>query len=173
MTGAGDIGIRSVDASDHTALAALMAEMQAHYRVPCPTPEDILAGLATMPQGVEILVAERDGELRGFAAAAAIYPGPGLASGFFLKELYVARDARGGGIGRSLMRALAELALARGHRRLDWTADAGNPDLLRFYESLGAAAQTEKIFFRLTGDALAMTAQRPLRTGGVEPQPER
>lgn len=158
---AAQIDIRALAASDHEALAALMAEMQAHYRVPCPPSEAILDGLAKLPQGVEILIAERGGALLGFASACAIYPGPGLASGFFLKELYVARTARGGGIGRALMRALAELALARGHKRLDWTADAGNPELIRFYESLGAAAQTEKVFFRLTGEALASTAQRP------------
>lgn len=156
-----ELRIRALAASDHAALAALMAEMQAHYGVPCPMPDDIRGGLARRPQGVEILIAERDATLLGFAAACAIYPGPGLASGFFLKELYVARAARGGGIGRALMRALAELALARGHRRLDWTADAGNPELIRFYESLGAAAQTEKVFFRLTGEALAKTAQGP------------
>ncbi len=156
--------IRALAVPDHAALAALMAEMQAHYRVPCPPPQSILEGLARLPPGVEILIAEREGELLGFASACAIYPGPGLASGFFLKELYVAGAARGGGIGRALMHALAELALARGHRRLDWTADAGNPDLIRFYESLGAAAQTEKVFFRLTGEALARTAQGASRT---------
>ncbi len=156
-----ELGIRVLTAPDHPALAALMAEMQAHYRVPCPPSDSILDGLAKLPQGVEILIAERDGALLGFASACAIYPGPGLASGFFLKELYVARAARGGGIGRALMGALAELALARGHRRLDWTADAGNPELIRFYESLGASAQTEKVFFRLTGEALAKAAQGP------------
>jgi len=133
--------------------------MQAYYHMPCPPSETILDGLAKLPQGVEILIAERAGALLGFASACALYPGPGLASGFFPKELYVSHEARGSGIGRALMRALAELALSRGHRRLDWTADAGNPELMRFYESLGAVAQTEKVFFRLTGDALAATAQ--------------
>jgi len=155
------LGIRPLAASDHGALAGLMVQMQAHYGVPCPPLDEIRAGLSRLPQGVEILVAERDAALLGFASACAIYPGPGLASGFFLKELYVARTARGAGIGRALMAALAELALARGHRRLDWTADAGNPELIRFYESLGAAAQTEKVFFRLTGEALARTARGP------------
>jgi hypothetical protein len=154
-----ELSIRPLAASDHAALAALMVQMQAHYGVPCPAPAEIRDGLARLPQGVEILIAERDAALLGFASACAIYPGPGLASGFFLKELYVARSARGGGIGRALIRALAALALARGHRRLDWTADAGNPELIRFYESLGALAQTEKVFLRLTGEALAKAAQ--------------
>lgn len=153
--------IGSLAADGHAALADLMIEMQAHYGVPCPDRADILARLAALPPGVEVLVAQRGGDLVGFAFAGAIFPGPGLKSGFFLKELYVVDSARGAGIGRALMRALAELALARGHARLDWTADAANPDLLRFYESLGAAAQTEKVFYRLTGEALDRAARDP------------
>lgn len=156
---ASPFGIRALAAADHQALVALMVDMQAHYRVPCPPSQAILDGLANRPAGVEILIAERQGALLGFASACAIYPGPGLTSGFFLKELYVAAAARGRGIGRALMRALAELALARGHKRLDWTADAANPDLLRFYESLGAIAQREKVFYRLAGEALSGLAR--------------
>jgi GNAT superfamily N-acetyltransferase len=154
-------GIRALTAADHQALAALMVEMQAHYRVPCPPLQAILDGLAKRPDGVEILIAERQGALLGFASACAIYPGPGLTSGFFLKELYVADAARGRGrgIGRALMRALVELALVRGHKRLDWTADATNPDLLRFYEGIGAIAQREKVFYRLAGEALSGLAR--------------
>lgn len=146
--------IRALEPRDHGALAALMAEMQAHYRVPTPPAETILAGLAELPPGVEILVAERAGALLGFASACPLYPGPGLRSGFFLKELYVAEAARGAGIGRELMRALAGLAVERGHGRLDWTADADDERLLRFYESLGGAPLPKKLFFRLTGQAL-------------------
>lgn len=156
---ASPFGIRALAAADHQALAALMVDMQAHCGVPCPPSQAILDGLANRPAGVEILIAERQGALLGFASACAIYPGPGLTSGFFLKELHVAAAARGRGIGRALMRALAELALARGHKRLDWTADAANPDLLRFYDGLGAIAQSEKIFYRLAGEALSGLAR--------------
>lgn len=156
---ASPFGIRALAAADHQALVALMVDMQAHCGVPCPPSQAILDGLANRPAGVEILIAERQGALLGFASACAIYPGPGLTSGFFLKELYVAAAARGRGIGRALMRALAELALARGHKRLDWTADAANPDLLRFYDGLGAIAQREKVFYRLAGGALSGLAR--------------
>lgn len=156
---ASPFGIRALAAADHQALAALMVDMQAHYGVPCPPSQAILDGLANRPAGVEILIAERQGALLGFASACAIYPGPGLTSDFFLKELYVAAAARGRGIGRALMRALAELALARGHKRLDSTADAANPDLLRFYDGLGAIAQREKVFYRLAGEALSGLAR--------------
>ncbi|OYW62563.1 MAG: hypothetical protein B7Z40_16510 [Bosea sp. 12-68-7] len=133
--------------------------MQAHYRVPCPPLQAIRDGLAKRPDGVEILIAERRGALLGFASACAIDPEQGLTSGFFLKERDVAAAARGRGIGRALMRALAELALARGHKRLDWTADAANPDLLGFYEGLGAIAQRERVVYRLAGEALSGLAR--------------
>jgi len=151
--------IRLLQPADHPALAALMVEMQGHYQVPCPPVEEIQAGLAALPAGVDILVAVRGEAVLGFASACNLYPGPGLQSGFFLKEIYVADAARGAGLGRALMKALAELAIERGHRRIDWTADAEDLPLLRFYEGLGAVAQTKKVFYRLTGPALEAVAK--------------
>ncbi|QEL22832.1 GNAT family N-acetyltransferase [Bosea sp. F3-2] len=151
--------IRLLQPADHSALAALMVEMQGHYAVPCPPVEEIRAGLAALPAGVDILVAVKGEAVLGFASACNLYPGPGLKSGFFLKEIYVADAARGAGLGRALMKALAELAIERGHRRVDWTADAEDAPLLRFYEGLGAVAQTKKVFYRLTGEALIAVAK--------------
>jgi GNAT superfamily N-acetyltransferase len=152
--------IRLATPADHAGLAELMAEMQAHYAVPCPAPDVILAGLDARPGGAELLVAEEGGRIVGFAAFAGIYPGPGLAPGFFLKEIYVSADARGGGAGRGLLSALARLALERGFRRIDWTAARDDLRLRAFYESLGATPQPEKVFYRLTGEALTALAER-------------
>lgn len=154
-----EVVIRLLQPADHPALAALMVEMQGHYAVPCPPMRDIQAGLAALPAGVEILVAVAGKAILGFASACNLYPGPGLKSGFFLKEIYVADAARGKGLGRALMTALAALAVERGHERLDWTADIDDPALLRFYETLGAVAQTKKVFYRLTGAALEAAAE--------------
>ncbi|BCB20531.1 GNAT family N-acetyltransferase [Bosea sp. ANAM02] len=151
--------IRLLQPADHQALAALMVEMQGHYSVPCPPIAEILAGLAALPAGIDILVAVKGEAVLGFASACNLYPGPGLRSGFFLKEIYVGDAARGAGLGRRLMAALAELALERGHRRIDWTADADDAALLRFYDGLGAAAYPKKVFYRLTGDALVDLAK--------------
>uniref|UniRef100_A0A9E7ZVF6 GNAT family N-acetyltransferase n=1 Tax=Bosea sp. NBC_00436 TaxID=2969620 RepID=A0A9E7ZVF6_9HYPH len=149
-----EIAIRLLQPADHEALAALMIEMQGHYSVPCPPLAEILGGLAALPAGVDILIAVKGEAVLGFASACNLYPGPGLKTGFFLKEIYVADAARGAGLGRKLMTALAELALERGHRRIDWTADADDAALLRFYDGLGAVPYPKKVFYRLTGDAL-------------------
>lgn len=148
------IDLRPPAPADHTALADLFIEMQAHYQVPCPSRAELVAAFAALPPGTEMLVARDDEALVGFAAFAAIFPGPGITSGFFLKELFVTKPARGRGIGRSLLKAVAALALARGHQRLDWTANRDDHSLVEFYKGLGAAAQEEKMFFRLSGDAL-------------------
>lgn len=154
VASAEQLEIRALLPSDHDALAALMQEMQAHYAVPCPPFAEIVAGLAARPANAELLVAERDGALIGFVAFAAIYPGPGLKPGIFMKEIYVAAAARDSGAGRALMAALARQAKARGLSRVDWTADADDHRLCAFYEALGGKPQPKKLFFRLTGEAL-------------------
>ncbi|MBR3194905.1 GNAT family N-acetyltransferase [Bosea sp. (in: a-proteobacteria)] len=153
------VAVRACEEADHPALASLMGEMQAHYKVPCPPNADIRAGLANRPAGTDLLLAEHDGSIIGFAAFSALYPGPGLRPGFFLKEIYVAQAARGLGAGKALLAELARLALARGFGRIDWTAARDDERLLRFYEGLGAKQHPEKVFFRLTGEELARLAK--------------
>ncbi|WP_425336316.1 N-acetyltransferase family protein [Sinorhizobium garamanticum] len=140
------------------ALATLMQEMQAHYRVPCPPLSEIIAGLNSMPACAEILVCEDAGSVLGFVAFSGIYPGPGLKPGIFLKELYVTQSQRGQGLGRALMQALAALAKQRGLARIDWTADPENSRLLAFYDGVGGTRNPDKLFFRLDGDALEKLA---------------
>lgn len=152
--------IRPFSTSDKTALATLFEEMQSHYGVACPPPSVIESNLAELPAGVEIMVAETE-SIIGFAAFSAIYPGPGLRSGLFMKELFVTAGSRGNGVGKALIQAVARVAVERGHQRVDWTADRTNSGLLSFYSGLGALAQDEKVFYRLTGDALTrFAAQR-------------
>lgn len=151
--------VRLCEEADHPALAGVMAEMQGHYKVPCPPEAEIRTGLASRPAGAELLVAEHDGAVVGFAAFSAIYPGPGLRAGCVLKEIYVAEAARGLGAGKALLAELARLALGRGFGRIDWTAARDDERLLRFYESLGAKQHPEKVFFRLTGEGLAHLAK--------------
>ena len=58
------------------------------------------------------------------------------------------------GAGRALLRALAQIAIRRGCRRLEWHALDWNDLALGFYERLGAARLSAWELHRLTGDAL-------------------
>ena len=150
--------LREIEEADFEAMADALIEMQVYYRVPCPPRDAIIAGLTSRPAGSRILLAFDHDKLAGFACFSAIYPGPGLTSGFFLKELYV-RDAwRGSGLGKKLMSRLAAIARQDGHSRIDWTVDADDLRLQSFYEMLGGQALPAKRFFRITGTELIALA---------------
>jgi GNAT superfamily N-acetyltransferase len=151
------VTVRARTPADDPALARLFEEMQAYYRRPCPPMEAILQDLAALPPGVTILVAETEA-LAGFAVFSPIYPGPGVASGLFLKELFVASRFRRAGVGTALMRAVAAYAVEHGHKRVDWTADRYKPELHAYYQGLGALKQEDKVYFRLMDQALASLA---------------
>lgn len=151
------IAVRRMSSEDIAGTAALFQEMQAYYNAACLPLDEITARLAKLPEGVSVLVAV-DPSVIGFAAVGAIFPGPGLRPGLFLKDLFVSARARGSGAGTALMRGVARFAVEGGFARLDWTADRSNARLLSFYEAAGAIEQNEKVFLRLTGQALAHLA---------------
>ena len=151
------VRVRERTPADDPALVRLFEEMQAYYQRRCPSAESVLRDLAMLPHGVTILVAEID-TLVGFAIFSPIYPGPGLSSGLFLKELFVSRRARRTGVGTALMRAVAAYAIRHGHKRIDWTADRHKPELHDYYEGLDALKQEDKVFFRLMDEALVSLA---------------
>jgi GNAT superfamily N-acetyltransferase len=59
------------------------------------------------------------------------------------------------GIGKALLRYVAQVAVAEGCGRLEWAVLDWNRPAIDFYESLGASAMSEWTVYRLTGDALA------------------
>ena len=65
---------------------------------------------------------------------------------------------RGQGIGRALLVHLAEVAVARGCGRLEWSVLDWNESAIGFYRSLGAVPMDEWTTFRVTGDALTKLA---------------
>ena len=46
----------------------------------------------------------------------------------FLKDLYVTEQARGLGIGRALLQAMARIAVDENYCRIDWTTDKKRQD---------------------------------------------
>jgi GNAT superfamily N-acetyltransferase len=78
--------------------------------------------------------------------------------GIWLEDLFVRPARRGAGIGRALLVHVAQLALARGCGRLEWSALDWNEPALAFYRGLGARALDEWRLHRLDGAALAAVA---------------
>ena len=154
MTDTATIVFREAEAADFGALAGALIEVQAHYRAPCPPREAIVEGLEKRPAGTRILLALDGEDIAGFASFAGIFPGPALTPGFFLKDLFVRADWRGTGLGKALMAELARIATSEGIARIDWTASREDIGLHRFYEALGGNVLSDRLFFRLNGEAL-------------------
>jgi len=105
----------------------------------------------------EVLIAELDGEPVGFALFFPTYSTWEGRPGIYLEDLFVAEHARGLGLGRKLMAALAALAVARGCRRLELSVLHWNPTR-EFYHHLGMAHLQEWLPYRLAGEALQALA---------------
>ncbi len=88
-------------------------------------------------------------------------------NGIYLEDLYVRPELRGTGYGRRLLATLAQECLDNDYGRLDWWVLDWNSTSREFYEAHGAAALTEWIPYRVTGDALSALAAAGLDPGDV------
>ena len=74
--------------------------------------------------------------------------------GVYLEDLFVRPSARGRGVGRALLQALARRCVREGLGRLEWSVLDWNAPAIAFYDSLGAGRQDEWTVRRLEGEAL-------------------
>ena len=101
----------------------------------------------------EAIIAEQDGDPRGFAVFFRNYSTWEGRPGLYLEDLFVPERFRKQGIGLALLREVARIAVARGCPRVDWAVLTWNP-AREFYRSIGAIELEEWRINRLTGDAL-------------------
>lgn len=100
------------------------------------------------------LICEHDGQPIGYAVYFFNYSTWLGKHGLYLEDLYISPEARGLGAGKALLRHLAQLAVARGCGRLEWSVLDWNTPAIDFYESFGARPQSEWTTYRLAGQAL-------------------
>ncbi|MGY1604294.1 N-acetyltransferase family protein [Geodermatophilus sp. SYSU D00815] len=81
--------------------------------------------------------------------------------GIYLEDLYVQPEHRGSGLGKELLRTLAETCVQRGYDRLEWAVLDWNTPSIDFYRAQGAVPMDEWTVFRLTDDALRTFARVP------------
>ena len=79
--------------------------------------------------------------------------------GLYLEDLFVKPEMRGQGLGRALLRHLANLAKEKGCWRIEWAVLHWNKSAIGFYESIGAVPMDEWAVYRLSGDALESLAK--------------
>jgi GNAT superfamily N-acetyltransferase len=102
----------------------------------------------------EVLIGEIGGAPQGFALFFHNFSTFEGKPGIYLEDLFVRPEARGSGLGKALLKALATLAVERDCARLEWWVLDWNEPAIQFYKKLGAMPMDEWTTFRVDGDAL-------------------
>lgn len=108
--------------------------------------------------GAEVIFALYDGKEVGFALFFHNFSTFLGRRGLYLEDLYVRPEYRGRGIGKAILKKLAETAVERGCGRLEWWCLDWNKPSIDFYLSLGAEPMSDWTTYRIAGDTLKKLA---------------
>jgi len=155
--------IRAAVPADAALITSLIAELAAYENLleeAKATEADIGRDLFGPAPRVFANIAEWDGEAVGFALWFYTYSTFQGRHGIWLEDLFVRPEARGRGIGKGLLTALAQRCVAENLGRLEWWVLDWNKPSIDFYLSQGAILQDEWTKCRLDGEALRTLGAR-------------
>ena len=150
--------LRSANAADLPALVGLIHELAAFEELThlvVVTPESLQPHLFGERPTAEAVVAEVAGRVVAFALFFTNFSTFLGRPGLYLEDLNVQPAHRGTGLGKALLQHLAQLALARGCGRFEWSVLDWNQRAIRFYQQMGATVMPDWRICRVTGPALA------------------
>lgn len=158
-----NVSIQSASPADVPQILAMiqgLAEYEKLSHICTATVEQLHGTLFGGRPAAEVLLAREGEECVGFALFFPNFSTFLAKPGLYLEDLYVMPEARGRGIGFSLLRELARIARDRGYGRVEWSVLDWNEPAIGFYKKLGAVPMDEWTTFRLTGDAMGALADR-------------
>ena len=164
MTSTSAWRIRPAEVRDVPDIDRLVRELAVYEREPDAVEatvdmlDDALFGPAPVASCHVALGA--DGAVVGFALWYVTFSTWRGRPGLWLEDLFVRPGARGSGLGRALLQALAQVCVERGWSRFEWWVLDWNAPAIGFYRSLGAVPQDEWTTFRVDGEALRELAGR-------------
>jgi GNAT superfamily N-acetyltransferase len=156
-----EVQIRPVAEADVQLLFDLILELAEYEKMAervAGDPEVLRRSLFEQKAAEALLLERPDGEAIGYAIFFTTFSTFECRSGIWLEDIYVRPEHRRGGIGRAVMEHLANLALQRGHVRLEWVALDWNEPALNFYENLGARRLDDWVIHRLERDGIKRLA---------------
>lgn len=152
---------KAKDIDTHTILKFIkeLAEYEKLAHEVVTSVEELQAELFAEKSPVEVLIAEWNQEPVGFALFFHNFSTWLGKKGIYLEDLYVQPHLRGKGIGKALLKAIAQIAVERNCGRVEWSVLDWNKPAIDFYESLKAVPMNEWTVYRLTGSALSTFSQ--------------
>ena len=160
------MNVRRATLEDVDLLMSLVERLESELP-PLPYPEDPAeferGKVEKMVREGVALVAEDDGGVAiGYALARYGDHGP---TTVYVSDLWVDANARGRGIGRELMRLVAEAASEHGSTHVVLDVDSKNTDAIAFYRHLGFEEGAK--IFRVPLDSLMQAAASPAESVGA------
>jgi GNAT superfamily N-acetyltransferase len=147
------ISIRSIAAQDSEILLSLIRDLaahQGHINDVKATSKELHQFLSSGSSPFECLLAEEGARIVGFALFFQSFSSWEGHPGIHLDDLYVVPEKRGSGIGKLLVSQLANLALERGCKRMEFISLVSNQSSYNFNLSLGARPMPEFLRWQLT-----------------------
>ena len=152
-----EILIREAKIEDANLILRFITELAIYEKAEnevIATVEDIKNALFNSDTTTKAVICTSDGEPIGFAVYFLNFSTWLGKCGLYLEDLYIAPNYRGTGAGKKLLKYLAELAVENHFGRLEWSVLDWNEPAIKFYESIGAVAQSEWVGYRLEGQSL-------------------
>lgn len=157
MNSPGNFEIRPATRGDAPRILALIQQLADYEKLAHEVVADTAALESTLfgeqPQAHCLLAWQGDAAV-GMALYFFNYSTFLARAGLYLEDLFVVPAARGAGVGKGLLRRLAQIAVQRGCGRFEWSVLDWNKPAIEFYEALGARRQDGWSVYRLTGTAL-------------------
>jgi GNAT superfamily N-acetyltransferase len=151
------LSIRSATPADLPLIAQFIRDLAAYEKLAHEVrfDEAVLGDRLFGPRPyAEVIIGEVDGVPQGFALFFHNFSTFEGRPGIYLEDLFVRPEARGAGLGKALLAALARLAVERDCARLEWSVLDWNAPSIGFYKSLGARMMDEWTVMRVDGAAL-------------------
>ncbi len=155
-----EVRIRAASRVDLPLVASLIRELADYERLAgqVDMTEPVLEESLFQQHAAEVVLAELDGEVAGFAVFFHNFSTFLGRRGLYLEDLFVRPRFRGRGVGQALMVHLARLARERGCGRMEWVVLDWNRPAIAFYERLGARPNTGWTVYRLREEDLERLA---------------
>ena len=150
------VTIRKAIKEDSKHIHRLITELAVYEKLE----DEMVASIADLEISIfdkkqaEVIVAELDGGVVGYALYFYSYSTFLAKAGIYLEDLYVEKIHRGKGIGKTLLSELAKITVNNGYGRLEWSVLDWNKPAIDFYESIGAVPMQGWTMNRLTGESL-------------------
>ncbi len=154
--------LRPAQVSDVPLILEYIRELAAYEREPeavVATPADIERWVFSDEAFVKVTLAEWDGEPAGFALWFLNFSTWEGKPGLYLEDLFVRLEFRRHGIGKALLRHLAETASREGWTRFVWQVLDWNAPAIEFYEAHGAKVMRSWLTCRVEGEAIERLAE--------------